>query len=514
MKSVAEFLEKNAIKYPDKIAVSCKNNTITYSEINKKVNQFANVLLKKGIKRGDIVYLYLNKSINKIIAIFGIMKCGAGVAIVNRAYKVEQINHIIKGNQSSLLISNEMVFDTIKDKLKIFDTILLPDSDNSDYLNGDDANIGIEIDPKETGVVIFTSGSSGNPKGVIITNENLIQRTISEVQSFQLTEKDNILNVTTFSFDVGLNQLLTSFYIGAKLILHDFIFVRSLLSCIEKENITGFSGIPTIWTKLLNESNLLSKYDLKDLRYVTISGGSLSKKHVMKLLALLKGIEIIKTYGQTETFRSTMLFCRSVEYTDKIDSIGKAIDGVRLIVADTKLQKICQPGETGELIHIGQGIMAGYISEVHDERKLIEISSLGLNVETKCKHGVLTGDIVSIDEDGYVYYKGRKDDMMKISGYRVYPIEIEDILVQHLNVKEAVVWGVATDNLSGESIYAVITLKNNLKVDTNEFLSHCRDMLPSYLIPEKISIINKMPLMPNKKIDIISLKNRFTVDHV
>lgn len=513
MKSVVEFLENNAIRNGTKVAVSHNSQKITYAELNSKVNQFSRLLQQQGLDNKDNVCIFLNKSISKILAIFAVLKSGASVSIINQYYKFEQIKKIIQSSCCKLLITNEILFTPIKNKLGLINTFFLTDEDNSDIFCIDDRDIGNSLNPKDTGVTIFTSGSSGESKGVMISNENLVNRAITEANDYSLSTSDNILNFLPFSFDVGLNQLLSSFYAGANLVLHNFLFVKSLIKCIKTNNITGISAVPTFWVKLLSEKHLLDINDFNKLRYITISGGSLALPYLQQLMDLFKGVEIIKTYGQTETFRSTMLFCRSVENSDKIGSIGRAIKGVKLMVADLNVKRICDPGQTGELIHSGVGIMTGYMDGSQYGNKLTKISSLELGEPIEDKDCILTGDSVHMDEDGYVYYHGRKDDMVKISGMRLYPKEVEDALLLHPYIRSAAVWGV-NDILEQTHLFAVVEREPESKLELSELNFYCNQAMPQYMIPKKIFFIDALPLKENGKVDIQTLKRTFTAEYV
>jgi len=343
---------------------------------------------------------------------------------------------------------------------------------------------------------LFTSGSTGTPKGVLISRRDLENRTWAEVEWFELGSEDVLLSILPFSFDVGLNQLMTALAIGCELVLADSWLPADILDTAAARRVSGISGVPSIWQDMLR---VQARFDTagkhKSLRYITVSGGSLPSRQLLELPGLAPGVAIFKTYGQTEAFRAASL--RPSEFSTKSESVGRAFTGVRLYVVNES-GRPCAPGEIGEIVHSGLGVMTGYLQSADTALKLRP--NPFFSAADSHPLAVFTGDYGCIDDDGYLFLRGRHDTMLKISGNRVYPEEITRQLLAIPGVAMAEVVGVRDD--SGEShLAAFASLAKGAALSEAEIQRSLAARLPSYMAPRRVLLLEEMPRTASGKPD-------------
>jgi acyl-coenzyme A synthetase/AMP-(fatty) acid ligase len=346
---------------------------------------------------------------------------------------------------------------------------------------------------------LFTSGSTGTPKGVLIAGDDLAARAAAESEAFGLTPADRILNVLPFAFDVGLNQLLTSLLSGATLVILDSWMPADLLRAVERQRITGVSGVPAVWRDLMASGLPFDGQQAhRTLRYVTVSGGSLSPSELDRLRGLLAGVGIFKTYGQTESFRSTIL--RPDEIDARPGSVGRAFDGARVRVLDDAGAP-CGPGETGEVVHSGLGVMMGYLNDAEAGTKRRPNPFAAESGESD--HAIWTGDAGFLDEAGFLYLKGRRDGMLKVSGNRFYADEVAAALASLPGVVDADVVGV--DALAVETRVAAFVV-TSVPLDETEIRRRLATRVASYMVPSSIVVLPALPRLANGKTDRVRLR--------
>jgi acyl-coenzyme A synthetase/AMP-(fatty) acid ligase len=256
-------------------------------------------------------------------------------------------------------------------------------------------------------------------KGVLVSSSDLIRRACAEVSWLGLNSKDVLLSILPFSFDVGLNQLLASLVAGAELVILESWLPADVLGVVAARGVTGIAAVPSIWLDFMKQQRVIDRVHAhRSLRFLTVSGGDLSAGQHVRLLELAGGAEIFKTYGQTETFRTSSL--RPEEYAARPLSVGRALPGVRLYICRADGTR-AEAGETGEVVHTGTGSMLGYLGADPTPTKLGE--NPWRSVDDPNPLAIFTGDLGRLDEEGYLYLLGRRDDLVKISGNRVYPSE-------------------------------------------------------------------------------------------
>jgi acyl-CoA synthetase (AMP-forming)/AMP-acid ligase II len=358
-------------------------------------------------------------------------------------------------------------------------------------------------DPLRVGCCLFTSGSTGKPKGVLIGERDLTARAWAEAQWYQLHETDVLLNILPFSFDVGLNQVVSAMCAGCSLVLSHSWLPADILDAAAERQVTGISAVPSIWSDLLKAD---LRFDTRkrhaSLRYITISGGDLSREKLDRLPAMLDGVGIIKTYGQSETFRSAALL--PPEFSRKRQSVGRAFAEVRVYVvrADGTL---AEPHEVGEIVHTGMGVMLGYLDGDDPQHKLRPNPFFG--PDDGAALAVFTGDQGYLDEDGYLYLVGRRDEMLKVSGNRLYPREISDQLAAIAGVAEAEVVGVKPDD-DDTHLVAFVVQEPSRALQPMAIRRELASRVPSFMLPARVVILPAMPRTANGKPDRQALAAR------
>ena len=349
--------------------------------------------------------------------------------------------------------------------------------------------------------ILYTSGSTGKPKGVILSHRNLTCGAESVCAYLENHTNDKILAALPFSFDYGLNQLTTSFLCNATCVLMNYLLPRDILTVAEKLSITGLAGVPPIWNQLadLKWSNEIAN----SLRYITNSGGHMPQPLIKKLQAKLPKTKIFLMYGLTEAFRSTYLNPNLID--KKPDSIGKAIPNAEILVVRPDGSE-CDTNEPGELVHRGPHVAMGYWNNSEKTCERFKVDPQALSEITTQQLAVWSGDIVKKDKDGFLYFVSRADEMIKTSGYRVSPSEIEEVFNQSGLIKEVCAFGVPHPKLGAAIFVVLVSNQNNITESIKPILSK---QLPNYMLPAHIESVDDIPKNANGKFDRSHLIHKF-----
>jgi acyl-CoA synthetase (AMP-forming)/AMP-acid ligase II len=319
-----------------------------------------------------------------------------------------------------------------------------------------------------------------------------------------ITSNERILAVLPFSFDAGMNQLMTAFQQGGTIILINFIFAREVVQMLVKERVTGLAGVPTLWSLLTQPNSTLHKQALPDLRYITNTGGAMPQSVLKILRLLLPATKIFLMYGLTEAFRST--FLPPEELDRRPTSMGKAIPDTEILVLDEH-GKLCKPGEPGELVHRGPTVSLGYWNRPEDTARALRPNPRLPPEMGDSEKVCYSGDLVKTDEDGFLYFIGRRDTMIKSSGFRISPTEVEEVLFQTGNLRGAAVIGVP-DEVLGQVIKAFVVAKDSETVSTAALLAACAEKMPRYMVPKFLEILTELPKTSSGKVDYPALRRR------
>jgi acyl-CoA synthetase (AMP-forming)/AMP-acid ligase II len=357
---------------------------------------------------------------------------------------------------------------------------------------------------KDLAAILYTSGSTGKPKGVMLSHAQVMAGSSIVSTYLEITAADRILAVLPFSFDAGMNQLMTAWQRGATLVLINFVFAREVVQTLLRERITGLAGVPTFWSLMAQPSSSLSKQPLPDLRYITNTGGAMPQPVLTTLRQHLRPTRIFLMYGLTEAFRSTYL--PPEELDRRPTSMGKAIPDTEILVIDEHGQP-CRPGEVGELVHRGPTVSMGYWGQPELTARVLRPhpflpAELG-DVERVC----YSGDFVKMDEEGYLYFIGRRDTMIKTSGFRVSPTEVEEVLFQSGLIRTAAVIGIP-DEVLGQTIKAFVVFRDGETVPVDQLREFCAAKMPRHMIPKAIEVLTEMPKTTSGKVDYPALRRR------
>jgi acyl-CoA ligase (AMP-forming) (exosortase A-associated) len=357
---------------------------------------------------------------------------------------------------------------------------------------------------KDLAAILYTSGSTGKPKGVMLSHANVMAGSSIVSTYLGITSTERILAVLPFSFDAGMNQLMTAFQQGGTIVLINFTFAREVVQMLLKERITGLAGVPTLWSLLAQPNSTLQKQPMTDLRYITNTGGAMPQAVLKVLRQALPTTKVFLMYGLTEAFRSTYL--PPEELDRRPTSMGKAIPDTEILVLNEH-GKVCAPGEVGELVHRGPTVSLGYWNRPEDTARALRPNPILPPEMGDCEKVCYSGDLVKTDDEGFLYFLGRRDTMIKSSGFRISPTEVEEVLFQTGKLQAAAVIGIP-DEVLGQVIKAFVVAKDGVPLDADALLGICGEKMPRYMVPKFIEVLSEMPKTSSGKVDYPALRRR------
>ncbi|MDB5791308.1 MAG: acyl--CoA ligase [Massilia sp.] len=517
---IHDFLFDSARRTPAAEALAYAGTRLDYVALAAAVEGAAGALLDAGVEPRERVAVFLEKRIENVAAMFGAALAGAVFVPVNPQLKPAQVAHILADcNVRVLVTSNERlaqlndVLALCPDLRTVFVTAAVtgaPSAGMAFEVRGWEASQrapgpGVlaarrPIDA-DMAAILYTSGSTGKPKGVVLSHRNMVAGAKSVASYLNITPQDRILSVLPLSFDYGLSQLTCAFLAGASAVLINHLFAKDILNAVVAERITGLAAVPPLWFQL---ADLPWPADCS-LRYLTNSGGALPRTTVASLRAALPGAELFLMYGLTEAFRSTYL--PPIELDRRPDSMGRAIPNAQVMVVRPDGTP-CAPNEPGELVHRGALVSLGYWNDPVKTAERFKPAPGQDPALPLVEMAVWSGDTVCIDEEGFLYFIGRSDDMIKVSGYRVSPLEVEEVVHATGLVNEAVAFGVPHPQL-GQAI-VLLALPNEAGLTGAALLKECQRRLPAWMVPAHIALADaSFPRNPNGKIDRKLLQQSF-----
>ncbi len=476
---IHELFEQQVEKTPENIAVICASESISYRELNEKANKIARCLRQAGVKPNSVVGIIAKPSFEMIIGIMGILKSGGAYMPIDPEYPRERIEYMLKDSKADVLLTSS----DCRRNYNLHSTLIAVEDGIS--MEMECTNLPRINRESDLAYIIYTSGSTGKPKGVMIEHKNVTSYVAAFRYEFNITEKDTVLQQSTFCFDTFIEEVFPVITTGGKLVVvtkYEALDVQRLRDIINKENISLVSCTPLF----INE---LNKYIDTDTIHTYISGGDVLKSEY--ITNIIKKAKVYNTYGPTEGTVCATYYCCIGNERYNIP-IGKPILNYRVYILDAK-RMLVPIGVPGELWIAGAGVARGYLGrpELTEEKFISDPYVKGDRMYN-------TGDIAKWLPDGNIEFIGRLDDQIKIRGYRIELGEIEDILLKHEKIKEAVVVGEEAGK-RGKVLFAYFT--SDEKINCEKFKNYLSQELPQYMIPNSFLQLDKIPLNSNGKIN-------------
>lgn len=503
---VHEFLTRTAARLPDKVALVCDQQRLTYRDLDAMSNRLANALAERGVGRGDRVALHLPNSVELVVGIFAALKAGGTFVAINASTKPDKLKYILNDCRAAALLLGGRAegLDALWQEVPSLLCAVhcgprapAPDSRLPGFADLQEAApatpppaVNIDLD---LACLVYTSGSTGEPKGVMCDHSNVDFASSSIMAYLGNREDDTVLCVLPLSFDYGLYQLLMTFKSGGTLVLErSFTYPALILQRIQEERVTGFPGVPTIFAMLLQLDR--SAFDLSSLRYLTNTAAALPPSHIQELRAGFPGVTLFSMYGLTETKRT--LYLPPDQLDRRPGSVGIPIPGTEAWLVDEDGNRL-PPGAAGELVVRGRHVMRGYWEAPEATARRYRPGALP--GERIC----WSGDLFRTDEDGYFYFVSRRDDIIKSRGEKVAPKEVENVIQMLPGVMAAVV-GVP-DPTAGEAVKAYVVASGRSYTEA-EIIAHCRAHLEDFMVPKYVEFRAELPMTSSGKISKLGLK--------
>jgi len=502
-----DFLIDSAARLPEKVALVAGAKRLTYAEIDLQSDALARSLVKLGVARGDRVVVFADNTAEAVVAFWAVLKADAVVVVVNPLTKADKLAYVLNDCRATALVTDGHLIDVFADaakRSKHLAAVIVAGTDDAAKLQGLPS-----VTPWETALaapgegpprrrnidvdlasIIYTSGSTGEPKGVMLTHRNMLTAATSISTYLENVEDDVILCVLPLAFDYGLYQMIMSVRVSARLVLErSFTFLAQVLKRVVDEKVTGFPGVPTMFATLAGLKSL-KDYDFSNIRYVSNTAAALPVKHITMLQDIFPKAKIFSMYGLTECKRCTYLPPADLER--KPSSVGIAIPNTELWIVDENDNRV-GAGVVGQLVIRGATVMKGYWEKPEETAARLRPGPV------PGEHVLYTGDLCKLDDEGYLTFVGRMDDIIKSRGEKVAPKEVEAALVSIPGVKEAAVIGVA-DELWGHAVKAFVVLEEGMALDPKHIARECQARLENFMVPKYVEIIAELPKTATGKI--------------
>jgi len=499
------LFETTVRRTPDKIALVCEGQRYTYAQIGDMVDVLATSLQRRGVRRGDRVVIFMDNGVDPVVSIFAALKAGAVFMPVNPLTKKDKLAYLLNDSRASVVITQRALHEAYAGAMTHNSSVhtcfvagpaQVTDSADARFLpyptvvpSGAVVDEPQIID-QDLAAIIYTSGSTGDPKGVMLTHLNMVTAATSVSSYLGLCSDDVILCVLPLAFDYGLYQILMGFKLGATVVLErSFAFPIKVLEAMERERVTVFPGVPTIFSLLMNIKTL-SNHHLSALRLITNTAAALSEQHIRELRALFPQAQLFSMYGLTE--------CKRVTYLppDQLDnrpiSVGRGMPNEEVWLVDEAGNRLPN-GSTGELVIRGSHVMRGYWEKPGETAKRLKPGPY------PGEWVLYSGDVFRTDSEGYLYFVARKDDVIKSRGEKVSPREIENVLYSLNGVHEVAVIGVP-DPVLGQAVKAFIVLKPGYSYSDREVIKYCLSKMESFMAPKYVEFVDALPKTDTGKI--------------
>ena len=514
-----DYLSTSARRLPEKIALACRGGRHSYADLEARSNALAQALVERGVERGDRVVVFGDNGVDVVLAFWAVLKANAIVSVVNPQTKADKLAYLLRDCRARAVVTDARLAAVVAEAARgsaDLRAVLVAGSGASEALPRLDGLPGVAVEtladavadqptdapPRRTTIdvdlaaIIYTSGSTGEPKGVMLTHRNMLTAATSITSYLGNVEDDVILGVLPLAFDYGLYQMIMAFRVGARLVLErSFTYPAEVMNVVVQEKVTGFPGVPTMFA-MLAEAKSLAALDLSNVRYVTNTAAALGGKHIAAIRAMFPNARLFSMYGLTECKRCTYLPPEDLER--KPGSVGIAIPNTELWIVDEDDRRV-GPGVVGQLVIRGATVMKGYWEKPEATAKKLRPGPL------PDEKVLYTGDLCRLDEDGYLYFVARMDDVIKCRGEKVAPKEVESALVDIDGVKEAAVIGVPDDVL-GQAVKAFVVLEQGARLSARDLLRECQARLEPLMVPKHFELVPELPKTATGKIKKTDLR--------
>ena len=486
-----DLLTDAARRTPEAVAVTAARGSLRYRELAERSDGLAGALARGGVERGDRVVIFAENGLEAVIAFWAALKANAVAVVVHPQTKASKLAYMLADSRASALIANPSLpiaaASAGSPHLRMVLVTGTPQWNAALAGGPPPKRRALDID---LAAIIYTSGSTGEPKGVMLSHRNMVATTASISEYLEIRADEVILCVLPLAFDYGLYQMIMAVAAGGRVVLErSFAYPAEILDRIAHERVTGFPGVPTMFATLLAMQSLRA-FDLSSIRYVTNTAAALPVKHVLALRELFPAARIYSMYGLTECKRCTYL--PPEDLVRKPDSVGIAIPNTELWIVDEHDRRL-PPGQVGQLVIRGPTVMRGYWEKPEATAKKLRPGPL------PGEHVLYTGDLCRLDDEGYLYFVARMDDVIKSRGEKVPPKAVESAILEIPGVREVAVVGVPDDVL-GQAIKAFVVVAPGVSLDASAIQRACRARLESFMVPSQVVFREVLPKSGNGKI--------------
>ena len=497
------FLRRAAARDPDHVALVCRDARTGYAQLDAAADDFAVALGQHAeFRNGDRCVLFAENRLETAVGIFGTLRAGGVFSVLNPGTKADKLAWVPNDCEASVLVTQASLLTVAlaaAARVPSLRCVVVIDATDSvggmrwqDFMQGTPdcrlpAAVGIDSD---LAMLVYTSGSTGQPKGVMMTHRNMVFAATSITSYLEMRSEDVVLSVLPLSFDYGLYQLLMCVMLGATLVLEkSFAFPQKILPMLASEKVSVFPLVPTMAALMVQLRSFDARWSAS-VRTLTNTAAALPPAHILKLQERFPAARLFSMYGMTESKRCTWL---PPEYLPtRPGSVGMAIPGTEVWVVDEAGERL-PANRIGELVVRGGHVMQGYW---RNEEATAKALRPGRYAWEKVLH---TGDLFRIDEDGFCWFIGRKDDILKSRGEKVSPKEVENVLYALEGVAEAALVGVP-DEIQGQALKAIIVLADGVKLEADAVIAHCMARLEDFMVPRQVEFRDALPKTSSGKI--------------
>ena len=503
------LLEQSAARRPEHQALVCAGKRLTYREIDEEANRIASSLAHLGVERGDRVVIYADNTVETVVSIWAALKADAVFVVVNPQTRADKLAYILNDCRATVMISDGHLANVFPEAARKsahlkalivagkYDAAALHDlprvvSWETARSEGQPARLATRAIGNDLAAIVYTSGSTGDPKGVMLTHGNMLFASWSISTYLGMVEDEVVINVLPMAFDYGLYQMLLTFRVGGRLVLErSFTFPAQILKRVGEERVTGFPIVPTM-SAMMAELKSVKDFDFSSVRYVTNTAAALPVTHITMLRDIFPGARVFSMYGLTECKRCTYL--PPEELDRRPTSVGIAIPGTELWIVDENGQK-AGPGVVGQLVIRGPSVMKGYWEKPEQTDKRLKPGPIPNEMV------LYTGDFCRLDEDGFLYFVSRMDDIIKSRGEKVSPKEVENHIYAIEGVKECAVIGVP-DTLLGQAVKAFVVMKEGEdgRYTDRDLIKRLSAMMEGFMVPKYVEFVAELPKTTTGKI--------------